>query len=126
MAWNKVNGRKLLSRSEFKRLAFQRDGGKCVFCGKPAIDAHHILDRKLFDDGGYYLDNAASVCNDCHLDCEKSIKTVKEVRIACGISTPILPKGFDEDCEYDKWGRQLMRESVREFLHSSNHAEKQD
>lgn len=34
----------------------------CVFCKKPATEVHHILDRKLFDDGGYYENNGASVC----------------------------------------------------------------
>ena len=52
----------LLSRDDFRELTFQRDGHRCVLCGAPAQDAHHIIERRLFPDGGYYLGNGASVC----------------------------------------------------------------
>ena len=54
----------LLSRAEFRDSVFKRDKNKCVFCDKAAIDAHHIIERKLWNDGGYYLNNGASVCEE--------------------------------------------------------------
>src|ERR1035437_2446636 len=60
----------LLEREEFKKQVFSRDGGKCIFCEKDAVDAHHIFDRKLFTDeeslGGYFLYNGASLCEEHH------------------------------------------------------------
>ena len=53
---------------------------------------------------GYYLDNGASVCEMCHIDCEHSTITVEECRVACGISNVIVPPQLNVDQEYDKWG----------------------
>ena len=52
----------LLSRDEFREGVFERDGHKCVVCKEQGKDAHHILERRLFNDGGYYLDNGATLC----------------------------------------------------------------
>ena len=72
----------LLSRDKFRESVFSRDNNKCVFCGKPAKDAHHILERRLWDDGGYYLDNGASGCEEHHILCEKTLISGDEVRAA--------------------------------------------
>lgn len=102
----------LLSRDAFKVAVFARDNGKCVFCGKAAVDPHHILERDLFPDEGYYLGNGASVCADDHLKCERSLYTVEQVRVACGITAKILPPGFSADKIYDKWGNELLNGTV--------------
>lgn len=104
---------KLLNRETFKKECFKRDRNKCVFCDKEAVDAHHILDRKLFKDGGYYLDNAASVCSEHHLDCEYTKITVQQVYDACSITTPVLPDGFSPYKIYDKWGNEIVNEYKR-------------
>lgn len=46
-----------LSREEFRREVFARDTGLCVICKAQAVDAHHIVERRLWDDGsfGYYV-----------------------------------------------------------------------
>ncbi len=95
---------KLLTREQFTTICFNRDGGKCVFCKKPATEVHHILDRKLFDDGGYYENNGASVCEKCHLLCENLSYTIIQVRDACNIKEPVVPSVFDVDKVMDKWG----------------------
>ncbi len=87
----------LLTRDKFRELVFQRDGGKCVFCEKPAADAHHIIERRLWSDGGYYLDNGASVCPEHHILCEQTLISVEEVRIACGITRIIVPQHLYDD-----------------------------
>lgn len=108
-----MKANKLLSRTEFNEQVFGRDNHKCVMCGEPAIDAHHILDRKLFSDGGYYLSNGASVCSSCHYKCEKTIISVEEVRQACGIKEPCLPENLSHDKEYDKWGNEVLENGYR-------------
>jgi hypothetical protein len=105
---------KLLTREQFKELAFKRDKNKCVFCSKEAVDAHHILDRKLWKNGGYYLSNCASVCEEHHWACELTDISVPEVRKACGITSFILPEGFDHSKEYDKWGNIVLPDGTRE------------
>jgi 5-methylcytosine-specific restriction endonuclease McrA len=64
---------KLLPRDIFRSAIFARDKHSCVLCGGIAQDAHHILDRKLCHDGGYYMDNGVSVCASCHILCEKGV-----------------------------------------------------
>lgn len=104
----------LLSREAFKEAVFGRDKGKCVFCGRPAVDAHHILDRKLFPDGGYYLENGASVCDVCHMRCETTEFSVELVREKAGITEVVLPPGFISDATYDKWGNSLLEDGRRQ------------
>lgn len=106
---------KLLTREQFKEQVFARSGGKCVFCDKPAIDPHHILDRKLFPDGGYYLSNGAAVCEEHHLMCEYTLISVEEVREKAGIDKDehVLPPGFIHHVHYDKWGNLCNIDGTR-------------
>lgn len=94
----------LLTRQEFKEQVLARSEGKCVVCGAPAVDAHHIVDRKCFDDGGYYLDNGAALCAECHLAAEDGRLTCNRLRHNAGIYTVRLPASWDPSRTYDKWG----------------------
>ena len=104
---------KLLTREQFKEQVFARSNGKCVFCDKAAIDPHHILDRKLFPDGGYYLSNGAAVCEEHHLMCEYTLISVEEVRKQAGIHEHVLPPGFIQQVTYDKWGNLCNHDGTR-------------
>jgi hypothetical protein len=70
----------LLTREEFKKQVFSKTNGKCCVpnCNCDAVDAHHIMDRKLFTNGGYYLANGAALCAKHHLDAEKGTITPLE------------------------------------------------
>jgi len=104
---------KLLSRNEFREAVFARDKNKCVFCNLPAVDAHHILERRLWPDGGYYLDNGASVCAEHHMACETTTISVEDVRYACSIHKKIVPPHFYDDHIYDKWGNPILEDGTR-------------
>jgi hypothetical protein len=103
----------LLTRDEFRESVFKRDGHKCVFCDQQAQDAHHILERRLWSDQGYYLNNGASVCGDHHIKCETTEISVEDVRIACKIDKPIIPDHLYSDQVYDKWGNPIMPNGTR-------------
>jgi hypothetical protein len=103
----------ILSRSEFRKNVLERDNYKCVICGKPAVDAHHIIDRRLWSDGGYYLSNGASVCEVHHIECEKTAITVEEIRKACGITQIVLPAHLHNEDVYDKWGNAVLPNGTR-------------
>jgi len=98
----------LLAREDFRRQVFARDLGKCVICGSPAQDAHHILERRLFDNGGYFLSNGASLCARHHIEAEQTTLTVDEIREKAGIEAPVLPSHFYPDERYDKWGNTIL------------------
>ena len=103
----------LLDRASFKARTFARDDHRCVICSAPAVDAHHILDRKLFGDGGYYLSNGSSLCSGCHIEAEKTTISVERIRDACGITEPRLPDGFSVEASYDKWGNEVLPDGHR-------------
>jgi len=104
---------KLLSRKDFRRTVFRRDHNKCVLCGDSAKDAHHIIERRLFPDGGYYLNNGASLCGDCHIDAEQTVASVEEIRRAAGITKNVIPPHLYSDHRYDKWGNHILPDGTR-------------
>jgi len=103
----------LLTREAFREQVFARDGYKCVFCNKSAVDAHHIIERRLWPDGGYYLNNGASVCAEHHLACEQTRISVEAVREACGITSIVVPPHLYADHVYDKWGNPILANGMR-------------
>lgn len=107
------DGSILLSRSEFQSAVFARDGGTCLMCPAPAVDAHHIIERRLWPDGGYYLSNGASLCEEHHLDAERTIISCEDLRGAAGIEKVLLPPHFYSDLRYDKWGNPYREDGSR-------------
>lgn len=103
----------LLSRDAFREGVFERDDHKCVVCGAPAVDAHHIIERRLFPDGGYYLDNGASVCETHHLECEMTLISVEQIREYAGVKKPVIPDQMYDDTTYDKWGNVVLDDGRR-------------
>lgn len=103
----------LLTREQFREQVFARDNHQCVFCDAPAVDAHHIIERRLWPDGGYYINNGASVCGECHIQCETTELSVDAVREACGITKPIIPPHLYSDQPYDKWGNPILPNGQR-------------
>jgi len=103
----------ILNRDTFRNAVFDRDDGKCVICKDIAQDAHHILERRLFTDGGYYLSNGASLCGKHHLEAEKTTLSCDEIRQAAGITEIILPQHLYTNVEYDKWGNEVLRNGNR-------------
>lgn len=107
----------LLSREKFREEVFSRDNNQCVVCGRKisdgiSLDAHHIIERRLWNDGGYYVDNGATLCDDgkngCHYKAETTELSVEDIRIAAKIESICLPDDMYSDHIYDKWGNILL------------------
>lgn len=103
----------LLSRDAFREAVFARDRHRCVTCGDPAQDAHHIMERRLWPDGGYYLDNGAALCGPCHIRAEQTVITCEAVRTGAGITKVLLPPHLYPDERYDKWGNPYLPNGQR-------------
>lgn len=108
-----MNAPRLLKREDFRTQVLARNEGKCVLCADRAVDAHHILERRLWPDGGYYLENGAGVCARHHMMCETTEVSVEEVRRAAGIARAVLPPHLYEDQAYDKWGNIMLPSGAR-------------
>lgn len=103
----------LMERDTFRNAVFARDGNKCVICDNKAADAHHIMERKLWDDGGYYLQNGASLCAECHIKAEQTLLSVEEIREKSGIKNGIIPDHLYPDEIYDKWANSILPNGSR-------------
>jgi hypothetical protein len=104
----------VLTRDSFRQAVFDRDGGKCLVCGKTSpLDAHHIIERRLWPNGGYYLDNGATVCDVHHLQAESTQLSCEKLRELAGITRPILPEHLYDDEIYDKWGNIILPNGAR-------------
>lgn len=115
----------LLTRKEFKEKVFAQTNGKCCVpgCDCDAADAHHIMDRKLWNDGGYYLSNGAALCAKHHLDAEQGRIAPRQCIEYMGISFGDIriPDALKEEYTHpvfaydlaikndkiDKWGNKI-------------------
>ena len=117
------NNPELLDRDSFRNGVLLRDGHRCVICGASGVrlDAHHIIERRLWDDGGYYLDNGATLCDvhwdagepGCHMKAEQTVLSCDAIRMAAGISRVVIPDHLYADYQYDKWGNILHPDGTR-------------
>lgn len=104
----------LLARAAFRESCLERDNYSCVVCKNTEnVVAHHIVERRLFSDGGYYLNNGATLCHDCHYKAEGTTLSCSDIRKACGITEIILPPHLYRDQEYDKWGNPVLPNGTR-------------
>jgi hypothetical protein len=104
---------KLLPRDDFRHLVFERDEYRCVVCKLGAMDAHHLIERRLWPNGGYYLDNGVSLCGACHLKAEQTVYSVEQLREFAGITRVVVPPHFEDDQRYDKWGNPILASGMR-------------
>lgn len=103
----------LLTRDQFREICLDRDGGKCVICGEAGDAVHHIMERRLFPDEGYYLDNGSTLCGPCHWRAETTALSVREICNAIGSPQPVLPPHLYGDQEYDKWANPILPDGRR-------------
>ena len=102
----------LLTRDQFRESVFARDKHTCVNCGQPGVDAHHIIERRLFPDGRYYLDNGVTLCSACHEAAEATEISCEALRDFAGITEVVLPVHFEPGV-YDKWGNCILPNGQR-------------
>lgn len=100
----------LLSRNDFRNSVFERDKHTCIIpnCNKSAVDAHHIIERRLWkyteEFGGYFISNGASLCEEHHIAAEKNFFPPQYLWQLLKINDPIRPKSFEPTIDYNKWG----------------------
>lgn len=108
-----TNINKLLSREEFRTSVLDRDNNLCIVCKEPAIDVHHIIDRKLFQNGGYYINNGVSLCEQHHIEAENTILSCTRIRELAEIKKIVLPSHLYTSQNYDKWGNPILLNGQR-------------
>lgn len=96
------------NREDFRKKVFDRDNNTCKipWCDKKADDAHHIVERDIWENGGYIPNNGVSVCNEHHQDAEDDYIPPQAFWMWLSIDNPELPESV-ESINIDKWGNNL-------------------
>jgi hypothetical protein len=111
-------------RQQFFYDVMVRAEHTCVVptCGEPAVDAHHIIERRLWqgdgfggsrDNGGYFWPNGAALCGPHHFEAEQTIISCEQLREWAGITEVVLPEHLSEDEVWDKWGNLVLPNGMR-------------
>lgn len=109
------------NRKKFRKNVFERDSHECIvpWCTNEPVDAHHILERSLWDTGGYIEDNGASVCGKHHSYAEENDIPPQAFWVWANISNPPLPSDITTR-EINKWGDEFetppwddLRENIK-------------
>lgn len=105
-----------MTRQEFKESVFKVTKGKCCVpgCGCDAVDAHHILNRHLWNDYGYRLSNGAALCEKHHLDAEFGKITPRQCMEYMGIKKEDIkmPEAFNGIMTYEEYIDFLMNDEI--------------
>lgn len=98
------------NRQDFRQTVFERDNNTCLipWCNNEADDAHHIVERELWADGGYIPVNGASVCNKHHKYAESNDIPPQAFWLWASIeSNDITIPSQLETKDVDKWGAEF-------------------
>lgn len=104
-----------MTREAFRQTCVERDGSECLipWCDESVTDdpdgpgeVHHIIERRLWDDGGYFADNGACVCNDHHRRAENNEIPPQAFWRWNSVDHPTLPETVSSQ-DVNKWGEQL-------------------
>ena len=108
-----------MTRQEFKESVFAVTKGKCCVpgCNCDAVDAHHILNRHLWDNSGYILSNGAALCEKHHMDAETGFITPRQCLEYMGVKKEdiLMPDAFDGVMTYDEYIDFLMNDEITSF-----------
>lgn len=123
-----------MSREKFRQHCVERDDGQCVVpdCHEqvtPSPDGpgevHHIIERKLWTNGGYIPRNGVSICNEHHRLAERNIippqafwRQLVENADKGGMYVPLprdVHRGVSHATESDTVGVWTDAENVPEF-----------
>lgn len=98
-------------REKFRKACLSRSGNVCTvpWCDDTPDDVHHIIERKLWEDGGYIKENGAPVCSEHHRYAESNHIPPQAFWKWIGLE-PTLPDNID-DWNVNKWGDSYEKPS---------------
>lgn len=119
-----------MTRNDFRQACVQRDDGECLIptCDKPVTtdpegpgEVHHIIERKLWDDGGYFPDNGACVCNEHHRLAEDNVIPPQAFWQWADLpkTLPVSVDSEEHGWNVNKWGEPLEYppwEAFRDYI----------
>jgi 5-methylcytosine-specific restriction endonuclease McrA len=86
---------------DVKQRVYERDKGRCIFCGAPGLPEAHVISRAH---GGMGIEqNIVTVCRNCHERMDNGIMRSAYQRAAVEYLQNIYPEWRKEDVIFDKY-----------------------
>lgn len=86
---------------DVKQKVYERDKGRCIFCGAPGLPEAHVISRAH---GGMGIEqNIVTVCRNCHERMDNGIMRSAYQRAAVEYLQNIYPEWRKEDVIFDKY-----------------------
>lgn len=117
------------NRKQFRHDCKERDKHECIipWCNNSPDEVHHIIERRLWDEGGYIKNNGASVCNKHHRYAEENHIPPQAFWLWADVAPADIPLPDQLDTiDVNKWGDEFDTppwEDIREDIkyQSSRH-----
>lgn len=86
--------------AQTKRIVYERDGGLCIFCGRPGDPVAHVLRRSR---GGLGVpENIVTACAACHREFDEGRRSAEMMQTAIAYMENLYPGWSREKVTYKK------------------------
>lgn len=101
-----------------KLRVYERDKGRCIFCGAPGLPEAHYIPRSH---GGLGIpENIVTACRPCHDKMDNSTDRQQMLQVAADYLKRLYPDWNEQSLVYDKWHKDKAQEQIKEQKFSNN------
>ena len=101
-----------------KLRVYERDKGRCIFCGAPGLPEAHVVPRSH---GGLGIpENIVTACRPCHDKMDNSTDRQQMLQVAADYLKRLYPDWNEQSLVYDKWHKDKAQEQIKEQKFSNN------
>lgn len=101
-----------------KLRVYERDKGRCIFCGAPGLPEAHYIPRSH---GGLGIEqNIVTACRPCHDKMDNSTDRQQMLQVAADHLNRLYPDWNEQSLVYDKWHKDKAQEQIKEQKFSNN------
>ena len=95
-----------------KLRVYERDKGRCIFCGAPGLPEAHVVPRSH---GGLGIEqNIVTLCRKCHDKMDNSTDRQQMLQVAADYLKRFYPDWSQQSLIYDKWHKDKAQEQIKE------------
>ena len=101
-----------------KLRVYERDKGRCIFCGAPGLPEAHYIPRSH---GGLGIEqNIVTACRPCHDKMDNSTARQQMLQDAADYLKRLYPDWNEQSLVYDKWHKDKAQKQIKEQKFSNN------
>lgn len=101
-----------------KLRVYERDKGRCIFCGAPGLPEAHVVPRSH---GGLGIpENIVTACRPCHDKMDNSTDRQQMLQVAADYLKRFYPDWNEKELIYDKWQKDKGDRALEQSKASKN------